>query len=369
MHTKASLRDYMSGSGVQQQQECIYAFLDHQIVNGFSFYFDIHIPAVLEWVLHNTTTDLGLAPYDKNSPCLMLSRVTPSLLEGRCVVKSIQCHCRYPFVGNPYLPNGCVDECSQYPNLPWCKSRKDIIIECLRWIRWIIVLLIAGWLSKVIKKINDKKGKEKFFKRNGGFLLQQEVSSSHGSAKTDVPLLVYEFIPNGTLFQHIHDPNEEFPLSWEMCFRISTEIAGALSDLHYAAFIPIYHQDIKSTNILLDDKYKAKVSDFGTSRLIAIDESHLTTLLQGTFGYLDPEYFQSSQFTEKSDVYSFGKVGSIVTHFMESPRKKMPKLEWEEETYNESVAVVFLVDSHFLIAAWHTSKRRHEAGGGSSGCS
>ncbi|KAJ7527081.1 hypothetical protein O6H91_16G035800 [Diphasiastrum complanatum] len=121
------------------------------------------------------------------------------------------------------------------------------------------------------------------------------------------PLLVYEFVPNGTLSQHLQQERGK-ALDWYTRITIATEAAQGLAYLHSEVSPPIYHRDVKSSNILLDFKYNTKVADFGLSKLVLTEGSHISTVPQGTPGYLDPEYHQNFHLSDKSDVYSFGVV-------------------------------------------------------------
>ncbi|WOL14756.1 putative LRR receptor-like serine/threonine-protein kinase [Canna indica] len=129
----------------------------------------------------------------------------------------------------------------------------------------------------------------------------------------DEQMLVYEFMPNGTLRDHISGRIKE-PLNFATRLRIALGASKGILYLHTEADPPIFHRDIKASNILLDSRFTAKVADFGLSRLAPIPEtdgaapSHVSTVVKGTPGYLDPEYFLTHKLTDKSDVYSLGVV-------------------------------------------------------------
>ncbi|XP_068496051.1 wall-associated receptor kinase-like 10 isoform X2 [Phaseolus vulgaris] len=376
----ATLQDFNTQNNNTVSEPCSYALIVHgQVTSDFNNM--DHVPAILEWkildnTLHNST--LQLLSESDYVTCNR-SNFTSSQTTGW------RCDCLEGFYGNPYLAGGC----TALPGYNNSQTKKWAIVGVSSSVGSIIFLLGLWLLYKDVRKRVIEKGKQKFFKKNGGLLLQQRISSNEANLdkailfslddlekatdhfnmnrvvgkggqgtvykgmlvdgtivavkkfkvegnveefinefvilsqinnrnvvrllgcclETEIPLLVYEFIPNGNLFEYLHDQNKELlPMTWDMCLRIATEIAGAMFYLHSVASKPIYHRDIKSTNILLDEKYRAKIADFGTSRVISIEATHLTTVVQGTFGYLDPEYFHTSQFTEKSDVYSFGVV-------------------------------------------------------------
>ncbi|KAM1213105.1 hypothetical protein PS2_004560 [Malus domestica] len=422
-----TLRSFNNHTAVWDFNPCSYAFLVQEgefNFNSTSFRElndTTRVPAILDWEIGNELCDIA-AKNESTSACKANSS---------CHNRSSGyiCRCRPGYEGNPYLPDGCqdIDECkaSDSCSIGTCiNSAGDYSCECPKGYKnddmdkkscikdngraklslllmislgasggSLLLLSGSSWIYWGMQRRKFLKLKEKYFKENGGLLLQQKIASQGGFVETtkifteeelekatnnyhesrilgeggygivykgilaadnnkvvaikkskigvptqkeqfvnelmvlsqinhrnvvrllgcclesEVPLLVYEFVTHGTLFEHIHGKKRKgSSFSLELRLKIAAETAGALAYLHSSSLMQIIHRDVKATNILLDENYTAKVSDFGASRLIPLDQAQLTTLVQGTFGYLDPEYFLTNQLTDKSDVYSFGVV-------------------------------------------------------------
>ncbi|KAG8071499.1 hypothetical protein GUJ93_ZPchr0006g42965 [Zizania palustris] len=189
-------------------------------------------------------------------------------------------------------------------------------------------------------KLIDERQKKEFGKEM--LILSQinhrNIVRLHGCClEVEVPMLVYQFIPNGTLYQLIHGRRHGPRVSFATRLKIAHEAAEALAYLHSWASPQIIHGDVKSPNILIDENYTVKVSDFGASALAPTDEAQFVTFVQGTCGYLDPEYMQTCKLTDKSDVYSFG----VVLLELLTCRKALNLQALEEEKN---------LSSHFLLA-------------------
>ncbi|XP_026410600.1 wall-associated receptor kinase 2-like [Papaver somniferum] len=414
-HTKVWSFNNCSYAILAEQDQYMFRASDFLLPSTDFIAKESNLSLVLNWAIGNKTCEEAQKDLacKENSNC-----INSDNNEG------YRCTCYEGYEGNPYLSPGCQDmnECADQNNNPCkgictntigsyscscpegslgdgrkdgrgCYTRKSVLLTVSLGIGLGLLFLIVGgsWLYFFITRREQMKLKAKFFKQNGGLLLQQNVPSDEGGVEstkiytakeleiatnnydksrvlgeggygtvykgilsdnrevaikkskifdqtqieqfinevviltrinhrnvvkllgccleTEVPLLVYEYVSSGTLYEHIHCSRSELSfISWKNRLRIATETADAIAYLHSAASTPIVHRDIKSANILLDENYTAKVSDFGASRLIPLDQTQLTTLVQGTLGYLDPEYFFTSQLTEKSDVYSFGVI-------------------------------------------------------------
>ncbi|XP_039029954.1 LRR receptor-like serine/threonine-protein kinase FEI 1 [Hibiscus syriacus] len=159
---------------------------------------------------------------------------------------------------------------------------------------------------KRIVKMNE--GFNRFFERELeilGSIKHRYLVNLRGYCNSPTSkLLLYYYLAGGNLDEALHERSEQ--LDWEARLNIIMGAAKGLAYLHHDCSPRIIHRDIKSSNILLDSNLEARVSDFGLAKLLEDGESHITTIVAGTFGYLAPEYVASGRATEKTDVYSFG---------------------------------------------------------------
>uniref|UniRef100_A0A2N9HSC9 Protein kinase domain-containing protein n=1 Tax=Fagus sylvatica TaxID=28930 RepID=A0A2N9HSC9_FAGSY len=156
--------------------------------------------------------------------------------------------------------------------------------------------------------------------------------------------LMYEHMANGSLKEHLHGRT---PLSWRTRMQIAIDVANALEYLHFYCDPPLCHRDIKSSNILLDENFVAKVADFGlahASKDGSICFEPVNTEIRGTPGYMDPEYIVTQELTEKSDVYSYGMLLLEIVTARRAIQDNKNLLEWSQTYMNSESRLPELVD-------------------------
>ncbi|WZZ90236.1 hypothetical protein YC2023_118815 [Brassica napus] len=145
--------------------------------------------------------------------------------------------------------------------------------------------------------------------------------------------LIHEYVPNGDLRHHLSGKGGRSIINWGIRLRIALEAASGLEYLHIGCIPAMVHRDVKTTNILLEEQFKARLADFGLSRSFPVGgESHVSTMIAGTPGYLDPEYYRTSRLTEKSDVYSFGIV--LLEMITNQPDYMDPNLQGDYDSHS-----------------------------------
>ncbi|KAL7206511.1 hypothetical protein ACSBR2_019263 [Camellia fascicularis] len=158
--------------------------------------------------------------------------------------------------------------------------------------------------------------------------------------------LMYEYMANGSLKDHLHTPGRT-PLSWQTRIQIAIDVANALEYLHFYCDPPLCHRDIKSSNILLDENFIAKVADFGllhASKDGSVCFEPVNTDIRGTPGYMDPEYVTTQELTEKSDVYSYGVLLLELVTARRAIQDNKNLVEWSQVFLNSDSRLAELVD-------------------------
>ncbi|XP_073358671.1 wall-associated receptor kinase 5-like [Aegilops tauschii subsp. strangulata] len=286
---------------------------------------DFDMPVVLDWAVRN----VGNCSAARRNATDFACRSARSECFDADNGPGYRCNCSRGYDGNPYLDGGCTDiddcqlkdeyscygvctnsqgsyTCQCPPGTSGDATRKD---GCRQKDKFTLALKWAA-----IKKSKMMEATEtKEFAREMLILSQinhRNIVKLHGCClEVEVPMLVYEYVSNGTLYHYIHGGEGlDINKALDTRLRIAAESAEALSYMHSSASPPILHDDVKTANILLDGSLAAKVSDVGASKLQPSDEAEIATLVQGTCGYLDPEYLMACQLTDKSDIYSFGVV-------------------------------------------------------------